>query len=241
MFPNNPHFDDNDHNNEENPLIFFPSDFSSPFTFPPHGHLIFQQPPPEAPPPPAAAAPAAPATQELRNVVHRDVERQRRKEMANLHGSLRSLLPSHYIKGKRAVSDHMQAATDYIRELQRRTKELGAKRDELKSNSTISKTSYTNDEASSSSRTTTYGSVVVLVQPCLIGMEVMINGNGDDHHQLSRVLKLLMEQGLNVVTFDSVRVNDRLIHTIQSEVSDSSCIDAAEIQRLLMRELQTRR
>ncbi|CAN0902643.1 Transcription factor bHLH126 [Linum grandiflorum] len=247
MFPHNSNqisfeFDANDNTNtneeDDDPLIFFPSDFSSPFTYPPQAHLIFQQ-----PPPPAAAAAAAvfqdPApltqpTQNLRNIAHRDVERQRRKEMADLHGSLRSLLPSHYIKGKRAASDHMLAAIDYIRELQTRTKELGAKRDYLKTNSVAN----TNDEPPTSSSRANTDSVVVSVRRCLIGMEVVINGSHGDLRQVSRVLKLLMQQGLNVVTFDSVRVNDRLIHTIQSEVmSESSCIDAAELQSLLMRQL----
>ncbi|CAI0404046.1 unnamed protein product [Linum tenue] len=161
-----------------------------------------------------------------KNIIHREVERQRRKEMSTLHSSLRNLLPLRFVKGKRAVSDHMQAAVEYIRELQRRTDELSKKRDELKSGYG---TGNRDDQVGSSRRSndSAVSSSIVMVRPCLIGVEVAINvssssssGRGGQQGglQLSRVVELLMGQGLDVVTCDTVRVNDRFIHTLRSKV-----------------------
>ncbi|CAL1371348.1 unnamed protein product [Linum trigynum] len=245
MFPH-------DNGGEDDPsLIFFPPDFTtlsypqSPPPLLPQDLITFQTaaaqtPTPftdpagnpnfagaQFPDPPAGVAEDVPATSGnmRKNIIHREVERQRRKEMATLHSSLRNLLPLRFVKGKRAVSDHMQAAVEYIRELQRRTDELSKKRDALKSGYG---TGTRDDQvgSSSTSNVSAVSSGIVMVRPCLIGVEVAVNvsssssGGGGQQGglQLSRVVELLMGQGLDVVTCDTVRVNDRFIHTLQSKV-----------------------
>ncbi|KAG4130917.1 hypothetical protein ERO13_D09G174500v2 [Gossypium hirsutum] len=147
--------------------------------------------------------------------MHRDIERQRRQEMSTLYASLRTLLPLEYIKGKRAISDHMNGAVSYVKDLQKRIDGLNAKRDELKKasdNWSGFEQGMTSNEAFPSS---------AVVRQSLDGVEVVISTSvGPKALTLSRVLQLLLEEGLDVVNCITTRIGGGLIHTIQTEVSD---------------------
>ncbi|GLT49303.1 hypothetical protein SLA2020_228690 [Shorea laevis] len=165
---------------------------------------------------------------EKKKMMHRDTERQRRQEMAALCASLRSLLPLEYIKGKRAVSEHVDGAVNHIKDLQKRTEELSVKRDELKKLSGFEEASSRNSLPTSS-----------VVRPCFGGFEVMIStGIGVQALRLSRVLKLLLEEGLDVVNCISTKVDGGFIHTIQSQViNDLTSVDAYTLQQKLNEEV----
>ncbi|XP_047326135.1 transcription factor bHLH118-like [Impatiens glandulifera] len=146
-------------------------------------------------------------------VTHKEVERQRRQEMAKLHSSLRDLLPLEFIKGKRSVADHMSEAVNYISHLQNRIRELDNKKEKLKG------------AGSSSSRG------FVSVSPCSIGVQILISCDQDV--LLSKVIQVLVEEGHDIVSCVSNLVNDKLLHTIKSEVNDPSGIDMSMLQQKL--------
>ncbi|KAK8537088.1 hypothetical protein V6N13_042036 [Hibiscus sabdariffa] len=165
--------------------------------------------------------------------MHRDIERQRRQEMAALYASLRALLPLKYIKGNRAISDHMNGAVVYIKDLQKRICELSSKRDELKKlsdSSVFGRGMSSNDDLTSSA----------VVRQSLDGVEVVIStGFGARALTLSRVLKLLVEEGLGVVSCVSTRIDGGLVHTIQSEVTDMTLVDVPRLQHKLSEEISS--
>lgn len=107
---------------------------------------------------------------------------------------------------------------DYIKHLQTRIEELGARRDDLKKMSNLSPNnnggimSYSSSSCSSS---------WVSVQTCSAGVDIAVsssNSMGQDL-PLSRVLKLLLEEGLtNLVSCVTIKVDEKLVHTIQAEV-----------------------
>ncbi|KAL3834545.1 hypothetical protein ACJIZ3_009281 [Penstemon smallii] len=165
----------------------------------------------------------------VKKVMHRDIERQRRQHMSKLYASLRSLLPLDKIKGKRAICDHMQEATKYIKELQRNVQELRFRRDKLKE---ISKSSCT--KTSSSNESDDFPFNVVKVNSDVNGtIEILISIKNCEF-KVSRVMEELNERGMHVVSYVSTKINERFIHKIQTEASDARVIDPSMLQETLM-------
>ncbi|KAK4836839.1 hypothetical protein QYF36_000599 [Acer negundo] len=173
-----------------------------------------------------------------KKMTHKDTEKQRRQEMSTLHASLRSLLPLEYIKGKRSMSDHMNGAVYYINDLKNKIKELSDKRDEL-----IKRVS--NSSASSSRRESAGGSRndhdqppinCVMIHPCFGGLEIVISSTSFMREQgflLSMVLEIMIKEGLDVVSCLSTEVNEKLLLTIHTKVSDLTYIDLSGLHQKL--------
>lgn len=117
----------------------------------------------------------------------------------------------------------MNEAVNYIKHLQNRIKTLDARRDELKKFPKISTVtdrrcttgiSLNSDKANLPS--------CFRVHPCFGGVEIVVScgfrEDGLPFISISKVLEMLLEQGLTVVSCVSSNVNERLLHTIQSEV-----------------------
>ncbi|KAM7273596.1 hypothetical protein ACFE04_028260 [Oxalis oulophora] len=160
--------------------------------------------------------------------MHRDIEKKRRQEMGQFFTSLRSLLPLEYIKGKRAMSDHVNEAAKYVKDLENNVARLTGKRDELKklSNLTIN--------ATASTSATNTSSTYVVVNPCFSGFEILING---EDFPLSRVLQVLFDEGLDVISYSCSTVDERLLHIIYTEVNDNDItyVDISELHQKLTR------
>ncbi|CAH9139759.1 unnamed protein product [Cuscuta epithymum] len=166
-----------------------------------------------------ATATTANDNNKLKRIMHREIERQRRQEMATLYASLRSLLPVEYVKGKRSTSDHMHEALNYIKHMQKSIQELGRKRDRLKTTTSGSQDSEKNGRLDK--KIVTAGSRdFVSVSRCRSGIEVLIgfDGGGRGRFPLSRVLRTLENGGFDVVSCDSTTVDNRLLHRLQAEV-----------------------
>lgn len=170
-------------------------------------------------------------------IMRRDIERHRRQEMSTLYRSLRSLLPLEYLKGKRSMSDHMNEAVNYIKNLQNRIQKLSEKRDELRRLSNSSSSPYYSTTSESEcSQTHINLEDSVTVRPCLAGVEVAINTSFRKGIPLSQVVALLAEEGLTVVNCISTKINERLLHNIESEVNDGGRnIDPFELQQKIMK------
>ncbi|CAH2077986.1 unnamed protein product [Thlaspi arvense] len=159
----------------------------------------------------------------MEKTVHREVEKQRRQEMASLYASLRSLIPLEFIKGKRSTSDQLNEAVNYINYLQRNIKNMSSKRDDLM---LLSGRSFGSSNGGGRNEISNH----VVIHPCLVGVEIIFTVL---QTPLSNVLQVLGEHGLCVLSCISSIVNDRLIHTVQAEVNDLAFIDFADLKDTL--------
>ncbi|XP_061359006.1 transcription factor bHLH118-like [Gastrolobium bilobum] len=170
--------------------------------------------------------------QKKKKIVHREIERQRRQEMATFYASLRSLLPLEFIKGKRSMSDHMNEAVNYIKHMQNNIKELGAKRDELKK---LSNSKMENQESKHTSCNFTLHE-----NNGIVGIEIT-SGFREESLKLSKLLQLLLDEGLEVVSCLSTDVNGKLFQSVQCEVSNSNSVDLSELKRKVSNVIPTLR
>ncbi|KAF2564356.1 hypothetical protein F2Q70_00015204 [Brassica cretica] len=148
---------------------------------------------------------------DMEKMMHREIERQRRQEMASLYASLRSLLPLHFIQGKRSTSDQVNEAINYITYLEKKIKELSLRRDELMLLSRGTRLDDSKDEMETMNH--------VVVRQCLVGVEIVLSSRScRGQPRLSSVLQVLSENGLCLLNSTSSIVDDRLIYTLQAEV-----------------------
>ncbi|KAL6003772.1 hypothetical protein ACLOJK_004318 [Asimina triloba] len=175
-------------------------------------------------------------TTNKRKMTHRDVERQRRHEMALLYGSLRSHLPNEYLKGKRSLSDHIDQAANYIKHQQEKIRQLTEKRDALLRRFTPSSPS---NSASSSAVSRILALPEVTVQSCCAGVEVVVSSRPDDEVSLSRLVGALVGEGLDVVSLISTAINDKSVCAIQCEACGVGQIDLGGLKEKLIEAMRS--
>ncbi|PHT43744.1 hypothetical protein CQW23_17769 [Capsicum baccatum] len=171
---------------------------------------------------------------EKKKVIRRDVERQRRRDMAKLYQSLRLLIPSKYLMGKRSISDHLEQIVDYVKDLRKDIEDLERKRETLKQ----LKSTICSSQLAPSSSSMNLNELLnddddddrINVKSCNEGVEISIKGG----LSLSKVLKVLMKEGFIVSSCVSSTVNQELIHIIQTKVNTSGDTDLATLRSKLM-------
>ncbi|KAE8698193.1 putative Basic helix-loop-helix DNA-binding superfamily protein [Hibiscus syriacus] len=131
----------------------------------------------------------------------------------------------------------MNGTVSYIKELQKRIEELSSKRDELKKLS-FDLTSSGFHRRTSSNEYSLRSSAVV--RQSLDGVEAVVRSRHDAQAStLSRVLQLLLEEGLDVINCISTRIDGGLIHIIKLEVIGVRGVDLPYLQQKVNEEISS--
>ncbi|KAJ8532303.1 hypothetical protein K7X08_012226 [Anisodus acutangulus] len=177
-----------------------------------------------------------PKEKEKKKVIRRDVERQRRRDMAKLYQRLRLLIPSKYLMGKRSISDHIEEVVDYVKDLRKNIEDLETKRESLKDICSSDHLAPSSSSMKLSDHDINNGNGDddddedrIKVKSCNEGVEISVKGG----LSLSKVLKVLMKEGLIVNSCVSSTVEQRLFHIIQSKVNTRGDIDLARLRHEL--------
>ncbi|XP_062119542.1 transcription factor bHLH36-like [Humulus lupulus] len=169
-----------------------------------------------------------------KKMLHRDIEKQRRQEMSNLYASLRSLIPLQYLKGKRSTSDQMHEATKYIKDLEIKIEKMSAKRDSLKKLSDPSDIIASHDQNNNFEK---LESTKISLRHCgkTRSVEVLVNtAFSSEGLSLERILRALAAEGFDVISCVSAKVNQRFLHTIQSQaMSEERSLDLSKLEQKL--------
>ncbi|CAI9304498.1 unnamed protein product [Lactuca saligna] len=155
-----------------------------------------------------------------KQVINREIER--RREMRQLYASLTSILPIELVKRKRSVPAHLLSTVHYIKEKQENIKEMSTKRDRLK------KLFDTNESL------VNHLSNTVSVKFCNGMVDIVINSCLEEGFAFSQVLDAIIKEGINIESCTSTKINNRLLHSIHSEVSEKALIDPSMLQRRLV-------
>jgi len=113
----------------------------------------------------------------------------------------------------------MNEAVNYIKHMQSNIKELVAKRDELKKLSNYSNMENSHEGLHTSCNFTVHENNGV------IGIEIT-SGFREERPKVSKLLQLLIQEGLEVVSCLSSEVNGRLLHSVQCEVGNNNSVFA---------------
>ncbi|CAK9323715.1 unnamed protein product [Citrullus colocynthis] len=151
-------------------------------------------------------------------IERRIVEKNRRIQMKNLCFKLNSLLPDHDSKdASLALPDQIDEAIKYIKELEKKVNSAKEKKNQLqrKNKSSI------NIDSSSSSSSSSSASPQLKINQMGKSLEIVLSSGLDDQYLLSETLRILQEEGIEVVSASFSVSRNSVFHTIHAQLGDS--------------------
>ena len=105
----------------------------------------------------------------------------------------------------------MDEAVNYIEHLRGKISELHVKRDAVKRDAI--KGLHLADESSD-----LCPSSCIVIKPYSCGLEIVISIFREQNLELSEVMKVLLEESIEITSCASTKVKERMLHTIQTKV-----------------------
>ncbi|KAF8411141.1 hypothetical protein HHK36_003680 [Tetracentron sinense] len=140
------------------------------------------------------------------------VEKNRRNQMKTLYSELNSLIPNHSSKEEITLPAQLDEAANYIKTLQEKLEKMKEKKEKLMGN-----------ENASTSRGIMVGSKSAQIEIHEMGsaLEVVLISGLDNQFTFNEIIRVLHEEGAEVLYASFSVVDNTIFHTIHSEVGES--------------------
>ncbi|XP_023542172.1 transcription factor bHLH167-like [Cucurbita pepo subsp. pepo] len=138
------------------------------------------------------------------------IERNRREEMKALLSELHSLVPNQSsTEGEMTLSDQLENATNYIKQLKENVEKLKEKREKLMGLG--EKSTITSENKAR---------LILQVEAHRVGssLEILLTTGSVYHLVLRQIIQLLQENGTEIVDINQSTVADRAFHKIIAQV-----------------------
>ncbi|XP_047309976.1 transcription factor bHLH162-like [Impatiens glandulifera] len=156
------------------------------------------------------------------------IERNRRNQMKILYSQLNSLISqqSSSYKNTMALTDQLDEATKYIKMMQTNIEELKKKRDNLMGVNN-------NNNSSSSSRAVEVRSPPQIeIRDLGSALDVTLTTGLDYHFMFNEIIRVIHEEGLEVVNASFSVVDGTVFHMIHSKVGEIDQIESSGVARV---------
>ncbi|KAL6197166.1 hypothetical protein ACLB2K_032778 [Fragaria x ananassa] len=143
------------------------------------------------------------------------IEKNRRNQMKALYSELNSLLPHHqHSREVTSLPDQIDAAVNYIKKLQTNLEKMRAKKDR-----------HMGVERITNNRNGAYGSVLngspqIEIRETGSALDVVLITGLDFQFMFEGAIRLLLEEGADIVNASFSVVDDTTFHTIHSKIGE---------------------
>ncbi|XP_028795378.1 transcription factor bHLH162-like [Neltuma alba] len=157
------------------------------------------------------------------------IERNRRYQMKALYSKLNSLVPHQSPREAIPLPDQLEEATSYIKKLQMKLEKMKEKKDSLIATNNQRSNFIQRREMIKRSKSSPRFEIL---EVGTIALQVVLRTESDSEFSLTDIIRLLHEEGVDIVTANYTVVEDVVIHTIHCEVEESVNVAAMISERL---------
>ncbi|GAY34525.1 hypothetical protein CUMW_011940 [Citrus unshiu] len=150
------------------------------------------------------------------------IERNRRNQMKALYSTLNSLVPHQRPMEATSLPDQLDEATKYIKRLQTNLERMKERKERLMGIEKPDAAAATSSSGNSSGTITTgLRSPQIEIHEMGSALEVVLTTGLDFQFMFIETIRLLHEEGVEIVNASFNVVEDTIFHTIHSKIGDS--------------------
>ncbi|KAF3451466.1 hypothetical protein FNV43_RR07561 [Rhamnella rubrinervis] len=161
------------------------------------------------------------------------IERNRRNQMKVLYSKLNSLVPQQSSREVTSLTDQLDEAAKYIKKLQTSLEKMKEKKHSLMGTERGNMMSSTSTSAFSSGVSSMgVKSPQIEIRQMGLALEIVLITGLDFQFMFNETIRVLHEEGVDIVNASFSVVEDTVFHTIHSQIGESAMMDPEAAARI---------